>query len=123
MRAGQLVAGELLMQKAVERLVGVEGSNDVIAILEGPSANSVLHRAPFAVGIAGGVEPVTGPALAVVGRSEQAINQLLVGVVRFVRQKLLGFFRSGGQAQQVKVGPQHERSLVGVGRELQSGGH
>ena len=78
--SGQLVAGQLLVHELIERLVGVERANHVVAILEGPGADRVLRCAAFAVGVAGHVEPMPGPAFAVVRRREQPIDQFFVGV-------------------------------------------
>ena len=63
----RLVAGELLEDEAVERLVGVEGADDVVAIAPGVGPRFV-ELVAVGVGVAGEVEPVPAPALAVVRR-------------------------------------------------------
>jgi hypothetical protein len=76
---GQAVGRELLDDELVVRLVGVEGVDDVIAV--GPGAVERLDGAvalqPLGVGVAGGVEPVAGPALAVMRRGEQPVDGAL----------------------------------------------
>ena len=78
-QVGQSVGGELFDDELVVGLVGVEGVDDVIAIgpggLEGLDGAVTLQA--LGVGVTGGVEPVTGPAFAVVGRGEQAVDGAL----------------------------------------------
>ena len=75
----QAVGGELLDDELVVRLIGVESVDDVVSI--GPGGVEGLDRAvtlqALGVGVAGGIEPVASPALAVVGRSEQTVDGTL----------------------------------------------
>ena len=75
----QLVAGDLLLDEAVERLVGVQGADHVVAVAPGVGIEVVGLEAA-GVGVAGHVEPVPAPALAVLRRGEQAVDQPFVGV-------------------------------------------
>ena len=61
----RLVAGELLEDEAVVRLVGVEGADDVVAVAPGVGPRFV-ELVAVGLGVAGEVEPVPAPALAVV---------------------------------------------------------
>ena len=81
---GQQVAGDLLDDELVVGQVAVERVDDPVAI-EPDAARLVLLEA-VGVGVAGGVEPVPAPALAVVRRGEQPLDQLLVGVRRCRRR-------------------------------------
>jgi len=56
------VAGELLADKGVERLVGLKRGDDVVAIAPGVLGEDLIGRADL-VGIAHKVEPVASPAL------------------------------------------------------------
>src|SRR5262249_60042922 len=78
--AGQLVASELFPDEAVIRLVGVEGANDVIAVLVGEGPVAVGVEVAVGVRVPGCVEPVFSPALAVVGRGQVAFDQALIGI-------------------------------------------
>ena len=60
---GEQVAGELLANETVERPVGVECLDDVIAIPPGVLGEDVVGRADL-VGVARQVQPVPCPALA-----------------------------------------------------------
>ena len=75
----QTVGGELLDDELVVRLIGIERVDDVVAIgprsIEGLDGTITLQA--LRVGITGGVEPVAGPALTVVGRSEQTVDRAL----------------------------------------------
>ena len=79
---GQQVAGELLDGELVERHVGVERLDHPVAVR--PDRPRAVLLVAVGVGVAGQVEPAPGPALAVVRRGEQPVDQLLVGVRRRV---------------------------------------
>ena len=76
--ARQLVAGDLLDDEPVVGQVAVQGVDHPVAV-EPDEARLVLLVA-VGVGVAGGVEPVPSPALAVVRRGQQAIDDPLVGI-------------------------------------------
>ena len=76
---GQQVAGELLEDELVVRLVGVERGDDVVAVAPGVAVGDVLVQA-VGVGVAGHVEPVPAPALAVARRGEQPVDDPGEGV-------------------------------------------
>ena len=77
--AGEDVAGELLVEEPVVRDVGIEGVDDVVAI-EVRLGDRVIGVVAGGVGVAGQVEPVPAPALAVMGRGEQLVDEALVGI-------------------------------------------
>ena len=96
---GQLVAGELLADEAVVGLVVVERADDVVAVAPGVGLG-VVALVAVGLGEPDEVEPVPAPLLAVAGRVEQAVDQLLVGVGRRVVDEgvdLLGRRRQAGQ--------------------------
>ncbi len=95
------------------RLVGVEGADHVIAIGPGVGARLVLVVAVrFAV--MHHVQPVPGPALAVLGRGQQPIDQLLVGQGIGVGHKRIDLRPAcGGKADQVEIEPPNQRPPVG----------
>ena len=74
---GEKVAGDLLADELVEGLVGVEGVHDPVAILHG-LAHGVVRAVAGGVGVAGDIEPVAAPALAVGRGGEQALDERLV---------------------------------------------
>src|SRR5436189_234196 len=77
------VAGNLPADELVIRHVGIEGLDHEVAIF--PSAGTeliALEALTFA--IANDVQPVTCPALAVVRRIEESIDQAFVGIGRGV---------------------------------------
>ncbi len=98
---GKDISGELLVEEAVIRDVGVERVDDVIAI-EVRLGDGVIGVIPGGVGVAGEVEPVTTPALAVMGRGEQFVDQAFVGVGAVVGEERLDPLRSRRQADQVE---------------------
>ena len=75
----QAVGGKLLDDELVVGLIGIERVDDVVTV--GPRGFESLDRAVFleslSVGITGGIEPVAGPAFAVVRRSQEAIHGAL----------------------------------------------
>ncbi len=73
----EFVAGELLGEEAIVRLVGIEGGNHVIAVLPLAFAHDDIVRIAVEadrVGVAHDVKPVPAPALAEPRRREQPIN-------------------------------------------------
>ena len=105
------VAGKLLQNKSIVGLVLVEGPHHVIAVAVGV-AHDVVAVVGGGVGIADHVQPVAGPALAVVGGVQQALHQVRVGLGRRVIDKgfdLPGFRR---QTQQVEVEPANQPPAV-----------
>ena len=82
----QHVAGNLPADELVVRHVRVERLDHEVAVLPGVGPKLVALEA-LALAVANDVEPVPGPALAVVRRVEQPIDQPLVGAgSRVVRQ-------------------------------------
>ena len=79
----ELVGGELLDHEAVVGFVGVERVDDVIAVGPGEGVAVVLvealalvDRQAARVGVAGRIEPVAAPALAVVRRGQEEVDLL-----------------------------------------------
>ena len=70
-----LVAGDLLFDEPVVRLVLVERPDHVIAISPGFRTVAIVLEAA-GVGIADHIEPVPAPALAVVRRSKKILDHL-----------------------------------------------
>ena len=80
--AGQLIAGQLFLNKAVERLVLNERADDVIAVTPGELPVAIGAEIAVGVRVAGGIQPVLAPALAILRRRQVAVDQLAVGVGR-----------------------------------------
>ena len=113
----QFVAGDLLLDEAVVGLVRVEGLDHVIAVAPGIRAGFIGLEA-LAVGVAGEVEPVAAPALAVLRRGEQAVDHFFESLRRVVGQEGVDFLRRGRQAGEVEGGAAEQRDLVGRLRGL-----
>ena len=77
-RAVDFIPGELLSHETGIRLVVVEAANDVITVFPGVRTVEVVVRAT-GVCIASEIEPVTAPALAVVGALEETVDERFVG--------------------------------------------
>ena len=99
-RIRQEVAGELLAGEDVERLVGVEGVDDVIAIRE--DALILVAVITDRVGEAGDIEPPHRHPFAEGRRGEQAVDLFLVGIRRAVGQEGGGLGGRGWQAGQIE---------------------
>ena len=118
----QLVARDLLQQKAVVGLVVVEGSDDVVPVAVGMGPQIVGMDLSFRVGVPGGIQPVAAPAFPVVRGIQQPVDQPFIGLrvgVPVVGPDLVG---GGGQAHQVQVGPAHQGQAVGRGSEAEPAG-
>ena len=110
-----LVAGDLLGQEAVERLVAVQRVDHVVA--EPPGVGDVpVVLVPLGLGEPDHVEPVLRPALAVAGAGEQPVDQPLVGVGRRVGDERVDLLGRGRQAGQVERDPADHSARLAAGR-------
>ena len=92
----EFVAGDLLGQKHVVRLVAVERADDVVAIP--PDVRPVVVvLVAVGIGVACDIQPVTAPTLAVVRRGEQLVDQPFPGARRVVGEKLRRLSGVGGR--------------------------
>src|SRR5262249_29221354 len=71
---------------------------------------------PVAVGVAGSIEPVPTPSLAVMRRREQSIDHLLVSVRAPVREERINLGRRRRQSGEIEVDAADERGPVGFRR-------
>ena len=115
----QHVAGDLLPDELVVGQVAVERLDHPVAVAPGVVADVVALEA-LALAEPDDVEPVPRPALAVAGRGEQAVDQLLVGAGRRVGDEPLDLLRLGRQADQVEGEPADQRAPVGLGRRVRA---
>ena len=92
------------MEEPVVRDVGVEGVDDVVAI-EVRLGDRIVGVVAGGVGVAGEVEPVASPALAVLGRGEQLVDQPREGIGPIVGDERLDPLGLGRQADQVEGTP------------------
>src|SRR5688500_16631119 len=77
--AQQLIASELLADKLVVRLIGIERANHVIAKPPGLRTKLVPIKA-IAVAVANHVEPQPRRVLAIAWRSQELVDQSFVGI-------------------------------------------
>ena len=118
-RVGQQVAGQLLDDELVEGLVGVEGVDDPVAV--GPDLAVVVEVQAVGVAVAGGVEPEPRHVLAVAGRVEQAVDDLLVSVAATSRRgRRRPPARVGGRPVRSSVTRRINVVLLGLGRRARA---
>ena len=98
-RVCEHVAGDLLDRESVERHALVDRPNHPLAIL--PNRAAEIPRIAVAVGVAGQVEPVAAPALAVIRRGQQSVNDPLVSIRRCILLKRGNVCRRRQQADQI----------------------
>ena len=106
---------DLLADELVVRLVVVERVDHVVAVAPRVRPRVVLLEARR-VGVAGHVEPVPAPALAVVGRGQQPVDEPLPGAARRIGQELVGLRRRRRHAGEIQVGAAQQRQPVGPRR-------
>ena len=83
-----LVASYLFVYEAIERLVLVEGPDDVVAIAKGVAERDVLVQT-VGVCVASDIEPMPAPTFAIVRGLEQPLDDSLVGVWSRIRKERL----------------------------------
>ena len=107
-----LIAGDLFHDELIVRLVGVEGADDVVAIAQGIGIGDILVHA-VGVGIASEIEPVPRPALAIMGRGEQPIDDLRERLGRLISEEGVDLLGGRWQPGQVERGAAYQGPLIG----------
>ena len=108
----ELVTGKLLDEEAIERQVGVEGPHDPVAVFPGVRTGRIVLRGAGGIGVAGDVEPVAGPPLAVAGGGEEPIDEMLVGRRIGIGDKGIDLLGAGGEPEEIERRPPDERRPV-----------
>ena len=119
-RVGQQVAGDLLADELVVGLVDVEGVNHVVAIAIGVDVRQVFIL-PVGIGIAGHVEPMPAPPLAILRSGQQSIHQSRESVGGVVGEKGIDLGRRRRQAEQVKLRTAQQGALLRRRRRRDAG--
>ena len=118
-----LIGGELEQEKAVIGHIPVQRRHDPVPI--GPGVGPVFLLAgvdiAFRVGVAGHVEPVPRPVLAVVGRVEETVDEPGVGLRVGVVHESGDLLVRGRQAREGVGKAADESAAIGPGRGLESG--
>lgn len=116
LRVGQqLVSRQLLDDKLIERFVGVERANHVIA--EPPHRRAkLIPLEAVRVGVPHHIEPPPRLTDSILGVSEQAINQPLEGIRRGIAFKLSDLVGSRRQPDQIERHAPQERPTIGLRR-------
>ena len=114
-----LVAGDLLLEEHVVRLVLVERADHVIAVAPGVGTVEVVLEA-VGIGVARDIQPVAAPALAIVRRGQQPVDEALPAASRAVVEKFGGLGGRGRQADQIEISAADQRCRVGFGRRFES---
>ena len=112
---GQDVAGDLLAEELVVRLVGVEGIDDVVAVAP-RHGHRIIRGLARRVGVADDVEPMAAPALAVGRGTEQAVHHLGEGIRRRIGDEGIRLGRCRREPGEVERGAAEQRAAVGGGR-------
>ena len=96
---GQQIARDLLDRELVEREIPVERVDHPVAPV--PHLAQAVDVIPVRVGVARGVEPGDGHALAVVRRFQQGIDARLVGIWRSIGQERVDLRGRRRQSRQI----------------------
>ena len=100
----KFIAGQLLLDEAVVGLVGVERAYDIVAVAPG-LRTKVVDAVSVRIGIAHQIKPMAGPSLAIARAGKKLIDQLLVGIRRFVGDERIDLLRRRRHAPEVEVEP------------------
>src|SRR5579883_65569 len=118
--ASQLVAGQLLGYESVVGLILVKGTDDVVAVAPGVRPLAVGLVA-IGLGVAGDVQPMLGPALAVIRGGQQTLHDALVSTRSVITEEGVCLVWRGGEADQVEGDATQQRRSVGRGRGPEPG--
>ena len=113
------VAGNLLLDEALIGLVRIERADDVVAIRPGVIPAFVLVVA-VCVAVVHDIQPVAAPAFAITRRSQQPVNEPLVGAGATIVDEIIHLFGCRRQAMQIESHAPNERAPVGRGRRLEA---
>ncbi len=113
-----LVAGKLQCDESIVGQIGVERVDYPVAVSPRFGAELIVLET-VGLGEPRQVEPVLTPPLAVVGRSEQPVDQSFVGVGRVVGDECVDLVRRGGQSHQIERQAADQRDAIGFGQRLQ----
>ncbi len=119
-RIGQHVAGNLLDDELVVGQVAVEGVDHPVAIE--PDLPRLVFLKAVGVGIAGGIEPEARPALSIMRRGEQALNEAFISRLRLggrFLQEPINLFNRRRQPDQVEREAADQRHPVRLGGRLE----
>ena len=98
---GQEVAGHLLDGELVKRHVPVEGVDDPIAVR--PNRARQIFFIAIGICVTRYIQPLAGPAFAIVRRSQQSIHNLVVGIRAAVREIVVDLLQRGRKADKIKA--------------------
>ena len=114
-RPGEFIASQLLGDELVERLVGVQRPDDAVAIFVGVAARRIRVAVAIGIGVARDIEPVAAPALTVIRRVEQPIDQLFVSIGRSVCEEGFGLRRRRRQTGKIKMRAAQQSDFFRIG--------
>jgi hypothetical protein len=116
------VSRDLLADELVIRNIGVEGTDDIVAVGKGVGTLGI-HLEAMRVGVADDIEPVLRPALAVMGTGEESLDDLAHRGVRVSNRSYLEcreFLRCRRQSDQVEAKAAEKGPGVRRGRAMQA---
>ena len=76
-RIFEQVTRELFEDELIVRQVAIDGVDHPVAVL--PDVAGRVDREPVRIGVPGRIEPMPSPALAIVGRGEQLVDEPVIG--------------------------------------------
>ena len=117
----QHVAGHLLLDQPGVGDVAVQAGNHGVAVAPGVVAEAIIFES-VALGVPRGVQPVPGPALAVLGLRQEPIDQPIVGVRPGILHERLDRLGRGGKAVEVEREATDQGPAVGLRGGLEAPG-
>ena len=112
-RVGKQIPSDLFDHKLVVRLIPVQCPHHPIPV--GPHLAIVVQVQSMGIAVAGRVQPEPRHVLAVTRGTQQPIDDLFVGIRRFVGQKCIDLVRRGWQPGQIQRDPAQQRDAIGLG--------
>ena len=106
------IAGELLPDKPVVRLVRVECIHDPIAVVIGCLTLTIRFEA-IGVRIPHHIHPMAGPAFAIAGTGQNGVHKARVGIRTWIIYKRIRFLRRGRQAVHDEIESTDQGGAVG----------
>ena len=111
--SGQFIARNLLTNKLIKRLVGVDRSDDIVTILPGQRPIGVGIEVAIRVRVAGSIKPMPSPTNTVLFGAQVTFDHVAPCFGGFVSKEVLNFRRSRRQSRQDKTHAPNQGASIG----------
>ena len=111
--ASQQITGNLFRDKLIVGEIAIQRVDDPVTIAVSLRIIASFKSVCLVFAVAGDIQPMPSPTLAVMRRLEQSIHDDVIGIWRSIIKKRGDFFRRGGKTDHIEVSPPNQRASLG----------